>query len=209
MYLIIRGFSRQKSVLHYQRQRQIFRYHLPSLKHECLNYLRDLFSAETCVTQFFCRIINALQTFTDDSVIRIVFFNVGMRERESVIENVCLAEKEIFLSWDKLVLYPFKSFKPYEFYRTCLIGECCAYACHTWFAMSLHIGHCSDKLIVNGIVINLVYLMDFTAVNISEREIFEQVLKREYAEFFIKKFGSFRTYALQEFYFCLKNIDHR
>ena len=41
--------------------------------------------------------------------------------------------------------------------------------------------------------------MDFATVNISEREIFEQVLKREYAEFFIKKFGSFRTYALQEF----------
>ena len=50
--------------------------------------------------------------------------------------------------------------------------------------------------------------MYLAAVNISEREIFEKVLKRKDTKFFVKKLGTFRTHAFQEFYFCLKNIDH-
>ena len=50
--------------------------------------------------------------------------------------------------------------------------------------------------------------MDFTAVDITEREIFHKVLKRKDTEFFIKKLSAFRAYAFKEFYLCLKYVDH-
>ena len=208
MYLIESSLSRKQSVLHYQRCREVFWYHLPCLKYERLYYLGNLFRSKSCVTQFLSSIINTLQALPDNSVVRVIFFYVGMRERESIIEDVCLAEKEIFLSRYEFIFYPFKTFKPDQFYRACLVGECSADASCSRLAMSLHVRDSSDKLVIDSVVINLVYLMYFAAVNISEREIFEKVLKCEYPEFFVKKLGTFRTHAFQEFYFCLKNIDH-
>ena len=149
-----------------------------------------------------------MKTFADHSIVRVVFLYIRMCERESVVEDVSLAEEEIFLPRLELVFNPFESFEPYEFYRACLVGESCADARHARFAVSLHIRHRPDKLIVDSVVVYFVYFMDFTSIYIAEREILQKILKGKDTEFFIKKLSAFRTYSLQKFYFCLKNIDH-
>ena len=121
MYLLDSSLSRKLSVFHYQRSREVFWYHLPCLKYERLYYLGNLFRSKSCVTQFLSSIINTLQALPYNSVVRVIFFYVGMRERESIVEDVSLAEKEIFLSWDEFILYPFKTFKPDQFYGARLV----------------------------------------------------------------------------------------
>jgi hypothetical protein len=208
MHLIEGSLPREKLVLKYERFRQILGNHLPSLKHQSLYYLGYLLSSEASVTQFLRSVIDALKTLADHSVVRVIILYVWMSERESVVEYCSFAEEQIFLSRSEFILNPFKAFKPDQLNRASLIGESSADTCHTRLAVSLHIGDSTDKLIIDGIVINLVYLMYFAAVDISERKIFEQVLKRENTEFFIKKLSTFGAYAFQEFYFRLKNIDH-
>ena len=131
-----------------------------------------MLSAKSRITQFLCSVIDSLEAVAHYFVVGVVFFDVRMRKGESVVEDVGFAEEQIFFSCDKFILNPFKTFKPNEFYRACLIGEGGAYACHTWLAVSLYVRYCPDKLIINGVVINLVYLMDFATVYITKREIF-------------------------------------
>ena len=204
MNLVIGFFSRQELVVKNQTFGQNFRNHVPHLQHTSFYDFCELFCAETGVFHLLGGVVNALQRLADQHIVGVVVLNVGMCEVEAVVKNARLAENKVFLAWLEAVFYPFQTFKPHQFDGAGVVGKSRCNPCNSRSTNALQITHGSDELVINGVVTNLPDLMNLRTVDIPEREIIHEVLKRENAQLLIQQLSSFRPHALQKFYFCLQ-----
>lgn len=208
VYLVIGFFSRQKLVVKHQALGQNLRNHVPHLQHARLYDFRKLFGAETCVFHLLGGVINALQSLADEHVVGVIVLDIRMGEVEAVVEHARLAEDEVFLAWLEAVFNPFQTFEPHQFDASGVVGECRRNPRNSRTAKGLHVAHRSHELVIDGVVAYLSDLMNLRTVDISEREIVEEVLKREDAEFLVQKFRPFRPDTLEVFYFRLQQIHN-
>lgn len=208
MNLVIGFFSRQKLVVKHQTLGQNLRNHVPDLKDAGLNEFRELFGAEADVFHLLGGVVNALQCLANEHVVGVIVLDIGVSEVEAVIKHARLAEDEIFLAWLEAVFYPFQTFEPHQFDGAGVVGESSCNSRNSRTAKGLHVAHRSHKLVIDGVVAYLSDLMNLRAVDISEREIVEEVLKREDAEFLVQKLRPFRPHALEVFYFRLQQIHN-
>ncbi len=132
-----------------------------------------------------------------------------MREVEMVVKHARLPEDEIFLARLEAVFYPFQTLKPHQFDASGVVGESRRNPCNPWSANALHVAHRSHELVINGVVAYLSDLMNLRSVDIPEREVVKEVLKRENAQLLIQKLSPFRPDTLEVFYFRLQKINHQ
>ena len=208
MYLVIGFFSRQKLVVKHQTLGQNLRNHVPDLKDAGLNEFCELFGAEADVFHLLGGVVNALQCLADEHVVGIIVLDIGMGEVEAVVKHARLAEDEVFLARLEAVFYPFQTLEPHQFDGAGVVGESRRNSRNSRTTNGLYIAHRSNELVINGVVGNLSDLMNLRAVDIPEREIIEQVLKRENAELLVQKLRPFRPDALEVFYFRLQQIHN-
>ncbi len=149
-----------------------------------------------------------MQSLAHQGVVGVVVLHVGVGEVETVVEYARLAENQIFFARLEAVFNPFQALKPYQFNGAGIVGECGRNPRNSRSADALHIAYRAYKLIVDIVVADLPHLMDLRAVDIPEREVIHEVLKRVNAELLVQQLSPFRSHALKVFYFRLKQIHY-
>ena len=149
MDLVIGVFSGDELLLLKQLQGQSLRDEVHHLLEDLALYLGNLSSAKTVVFHLFGGVVNALQTFTNQWVAGVVFFNLRMNEVVVVVELAGFAKQHIFHSRLESVLDPLQSPKKHKFDGAGLVSKPCRGTACPRRAYKLYIADGSDKLVVD------------------------------------------------------------
>lgn len=149
------------------------------------------------VFHLFRCVVDALQAFTNERVLRVVFLDFGVDEVEVVIELARFAEQHIFHARLEAVLNPFQSAEPHHFDAARLVTEKPRGACGPRRPYEFDVGNGANELVIHRIVIDVGHLLDLAAVDITEWKLVEHVLIGMHAQLLLQDFGLLRSDAFK------------
>ena len=142
-------------------------------------------------------VVDALQAFTDERVLRVVLLDFGVNEVEVVVELARFAEQHIFHARLEAILDPFQTTEPHHFDAARLVTEKPRGACGPRRPNEFDVGDGANELVIDSVVINVGHLLDLAAIDITERKLVEHVLIGMHAQLLLQDFGLLRPDALQ------------
>ena len=142
-------------------------------------------------------VVDALQAFTDERVLRVVLLDFGVNEVEVVVELARFAEQHIFHARLEAILDPFQTTEPHHFDAARLVTEKPRGACGPRRPNEFDVGDGANELVIDSVVINVGHLLDLAAIDITERKLVEHVLIGMHAQLLLQDFGLLRPDALK------------